>query len=571
VSPSGAAEGMGRWHEELVEALGSLLVVGLARVDPHARAGLEELAERGEQLGLHHGAAQVRTLLSALGVSAPDAAFAATMRAVVWATAAGREVDLLRAEVALEGETPSSVDPVASGPRLSGAVDIIGAELRGKRLSLHGVSVEGGVSVRFDDQVHGVDAIDPLHKPAVTELLGAKIPLVRLRGARLLLLDHPVQRFGRTSVVRPSWERAVRTDRVGGLATAPTTAASGVRGRPGRVAGWVRRGPDGAGSLVLDGETSVEPGPLLASNLEKLLAREREPCRVHATVRTGPGGGLRLLELATELEDRSWPHLDARAFAVPASVAFARAASSGGVGGLWMRCVLGAVCSVGGPQAVGMRRELRTEAWSGVQMAARLARGAMLCGVPSPVGCTTVDGFLAARGGDLAALAGVLGQATASEGDALRLVGAVVSDGCVLAHVGACPWPQEELELSALTDDLAHTVAIGWQHLLAGQEDRAATHLKAELAALAKGGGPYPQPTTLMHLLELADATRVKASLDPIRARGAAAAAWCRWLAAPAPTTVVAAADALYVAARLGLAAGLVVGARPLPALFSKG
>lgn len=195
------ADAVDGFLEALGEACDQVLVAGLARPPADLDGALEELAERGDDLGVTTAAAELRALGAAL--HDPDAAWTATQRLLSWRRLFTRALSLERVERRMA--QAAEIEPRAEPPRAPGftgrvychgfSLDELG------RMTLFGTDIDGGAQVRVRDKLSDQDDDDPLARPVISRLFQASVDLRRVLGALLVFEDHPfVTRRGRVEL-----------------------------------------------------------------------------------------------------------------------------------------------------------------------------------------------------------------------------------------------------------------------------------------------------------------------------------------------------------------------------------
>ena len=217
---SSAAPAVASWLRDVDEVLRSVSVAGLAWPDLALEGDLRRLADRSRTLGAVGGAARMTSLAGAVAQvraatdaesrhAADLAAFTALQDLVGWTLLMQREVDLLSVQAALAARRPPTQPAkTAEGPVASLRVGLVGAELAGDRLALHGVDLDHGRPVRLEDRLVDVDPLDPTHRPVISRLFQARIRLADVLEGTVVLTDHPVSNGAGLSRFRPAFERA---------------------------------------------------------------------------------------------------------------------------------------------------------------------------------------------------------------------------------------------------------------------------------------------------------------------------------------------------------------------------
>ncbi len=393
-----------RFVGDLGELLDQIAVAGLAHPDADWAPAAEGLIERARRLGLGAAGEALAGLADAVDAARAEAppgvlaspalttaAWHAAQRLVAWRRLFTRELAFQRVEGQLaadaltaRGERP----PRATLPTASARVRPLGLSLRDDRLTILGVDVDGGHTVRVRDRISDHDPDDLLGKPVISRLFQARIGLRAVLDGLIVFEDHPVGRARGGPLFAPAFRAVPR--RLDGAFEAPLPALPRVNDledirRPSRcrlrieraLAGVVLRAadgdaidPDASDPDTIDPDAidphTLEGMPALALNLlGALLDGDGMPQpSAELDVVLGPGPGAPRILCAFDPLDgaRIFPGHDPRALTMSPVALYRRACAVTGdpVGARFLRTVAGLF----GGAADGARATAR-EQWRG--------------------------------------------------------------------------------------------------------------------------------------------------------------------------------------------------------------
>ncbi|MCB9679421.1 MAG: hypothetical protein H6737_30230 [Alphaproteobacteria bacterium] len=467
------------WIADASDALGRLMVAGIAHPDPELPETFDLLSERAAALGTGtaaRGFAVLAEWTRALRPGPPDLTtrmqlahetWREAMALLAWLRLFRADIDLASAAVRARGERSDGAER-ADLPRYTDRVYVDGLTLSAEqRLVVVGHDEHGQQVLAFDPLASG-DADDPFGSPVISRLFQEQMWLGDLAGCALDFDRHPYTRRGNTILVQPAF-RAVPlrlpTDRpLGGPGVEVFEAHCSADGEA-----LVVRPRDGGRVVV---------GRTFEFNVRKRLAALGRPGLSLRLVGLPRREGRVIIACDDEGQTR-FPAIDARCWRVHPEVLAAATVSAS----VWLRAAAAMFGGHPGPERERLFRDVATaklaglDAWRLVWWSARLGADALDLVVPEVPGPSAEDGFVA-----------VWGHLWNGGGeDALKALYA--------ARYESVPEP-------ALPDVCARTLLLD---AVTGDRDAALAYLEAHLVHLRRTGKSAPVLPPSLHLVMLAD------------------------------------------------------------------
>ncbi|MEZ4322806.1 MAG: hypothetical protein R3F61_35390 [Myxococcota bacterium] len=387
------------WTADVRDALGRLMVAGIAHPDPELPETFELLDERARALGASTPAVHLAALAEwtrALRPGPPDLAGRMALAHEAWLEAMGllawlrlfeADIDLQAAAVRARGHEAAGTER-ADLPRYTDRMFVDGLTLTEGRLVIVGHDEHGQAVLAFDP-LASCDPDDPFAKPVISRLFQDQVWLHDLAGCVLDFDRHPYARRGSTVLLQPAF-RAVPQRR----------PSDHPPGGPGTEAFEAHFSPEGDDMVVRPRDGGrVMVGRTLAFNLRKRLVALGRP---GASLRmTGlPRREGRVVIAVDDDGVQRFPAVDARCWRLHPEV-LAGATESGSV---WLRAAAAMYGGLDGPARERLFRDVRHAPVSGLDAfritwwCARVGGDAPDWRPPTEPGPTPEEGFAAVWG-----------------------------------------------------------------------------------------------------------------------------------------------------------------------------